>query len=61
MHNLYLGMAKYVMEVWTGRGILTKNDFRIIEEIVPKIITPRDVGRMPSKIGSGFSGFTADQ
>ena len=40
------------MELWTERGILTTNDFKVIEEIVT---TPRDNGRIPLKIGSGFS------
>ena len=31
------------------------------EETVSKIITPQDVGRIPLKIASGYSGFTADQ
>jgi len=61
MHNLYLETAKYMMELWTERGILTKNDFTIIGGIVASITTPRDIGRMPLKIVSSFSGFTADQ
>lgn len=56
MHNLYLGTAKYMMELWTERGILTKNDFTIIEGIVASITTPRDIGRIPLKIASSFSG-----
>lgn len=58
MQNLYLGTARYIMELWTERGILTTNDFKVIEEIVT---TPRDNGRIQLKIGSGFSGFTSDQ
>ena len=61
MHNLYLGSSKHMMEIWTDKGILNKNQFTIIEETVSKIITPQDVGRIPLKIASGFSGFTADQ
>ena len=61
MHNLYLGSSKHMMEIWTDKGILNKNQFTIIEETVSKIITPRNVGRIPLKIASGFSGFTADQ
>ena len=61
MHNLYLGTSKYMMELWTQRGILANNDFTTIEEITAKITTPRDIGRIPLKIGSSFSGFTSDQ
>ena len=32
-----------------------------VEERALCIKSPYDVGRLPSKIGSGFSGFTADQ
>jgi len=32
-----------------------------MEERALCIKSPYDVGRLPSKIGSGFSGFTADQ
>ncbi|XP_065892610.1 uncharacterized protein [Dysidea avara] len=61
MHNLYLGTAKHMMNIWVDNKILTKHHFDIIEEIVAKITTPHDVGRIPLKISSGFSGFTADQ
>ena len=61
MHNLFLGTAKHVMRLWVERGIITKNDFSKIEKVVAKIFTPRSVGRIPNKIASGFSGFTANQ
>ena len=61
MRNLYLGIAKHMMEVWIDNGVITKYHFAIIEDIVSKIVTPQDVGRIPLKIASGFSGFTADQ
>ena len=61
MHNLFLGTAKHAMETWTDKGILGKKEFSIIEQIVVKIKTPHDVGRVPLKILSSFSGFTADQ
>lgn len=61
MHNLYLGTAKHVMEVWNDRGILSKKDFEVIQQKISTLITPRDVGRIPLKIGSSYAGFTADQ
>ena len=61
MHNLLLGMAKYVMETWTEHGIFTKKKFKLIEERIKCIKTPKDVGCLPLKISSSFSGFTADQ
>lgn len=61
MHNLFLGTAKHVMKVWINKNCITKQHFKEIECIVSKISTPRNVGRLPLKIASGFSGFTADQ
>lgn len=61
MHNVYLGSAKHTMQVWVDKGILTKKHFHEIEKIVSKFKTAQDVGRLPLKISSGFSGFTADQ
>ena len=61
MHNLFLGTAKHVMQVWISQEILCKQHFDIIEQIVSKIKSPYDVGRLPLKILSSFSAFTADQ
>ena len=61
MHNLLLGTAKHMMQVWTKLGILNHQSFATIEERVRCIATPKDVGRLPLKISSSFSGFTADQ
>ncbi len=61
MHNLYLGTPKHVLQVWIQTGIVTAKDLQVLEARVEKIKCPADVGRLPSKIGSGFSGFTALQ
>ncbi|XP_065892408.1 uncharacterized protein [Dysidea avara] len=61
MHNLYLGSAKRMMEIWLEFDILSRSQFTKIEDVVAKIMTPQDVGWIPLKISSGFSGFTADQ
>ena len=61
MHNLFLGTAKHVLQVWIDNNLITKKQFYEIETTVAKIVTPRSVGRIPLKISSGFSGFTADQ
>ena len=61
MHNLFLGTSKQCMEVWTKNNILTKQDLVIIEERMSHMQAPYSIGRLPLKIGSGFSGFTADQ
>ena len=61
MHNLFLGTSKHCMEVWTKNNILKKQDLVIIEERMSHMQAPYSIGRLPLKIGSGFSGFTADQ
>ena len=64
MHNLYLGTAKHVMKnVWQKEGSPMFNDeaFKKMQAKVDSMITPQDIGRIPGKISSNFSGFTADQ
>ena len=61
MHNLLLGTAKHILSVWLSIGVITKNDFLSIQEKVDAFITPSGIGRIPSKIASGFSSFTAEQ
>lgn len=61
MHNLLLGTAKHITEIWKSSGILTSKDFDIIQEKVDSMVTPTDIGRIPFKIASKFSGFTAEQ
>ncbi len=51
MHNLLLGTAKRFLSVFCLS----------IQGKVDSFITPSDVGRIPSKIASGFSGFTAEE
>jgi len=61
MHNLYLGLSKHAMQIWIDKGILSRREFAVIEERISSMVMPRDVGRMPTKVLSAFSGFTADQ
>lgn len=58
MHNLLLGTAHHVVSVWKQLGLL---DLTEIQSRVDSFVTPSDVGRIPLKIASGFSQFTADQ
>ena len=58
MHNLLLGTAKHTIEVWKKKGLLSNKSLETVEERALCIKSPYDVGRLPSKIGSGFS---ADQ
>ena len=62
MHNLYLGSAKHVLKaIWIEKNLLTEADFETIQKRVDKCCVPTDIGRIPHKILSGFSSFTADQ
>ena len=64
MHNLYLGTSKYIMKnIWLDKDspLIHKKDFQIIQERVDKCIVPSDMGRVPLKIASSFTSFTADQ
>ena len=61
MHNLLLGTAKNMVGIWKSKEILTSSDFILIQERANSFITPSNIGRVPSKIASGFSGFTAEQ
>ena len=61
MHNLLLGTARHVLSVWKDLGVITDAMLADIQNKVNSFVTPGDVGRIPSKIASGFSGFTAEQ
>jgi hypothetical protein len=61
MHNLFLGSGKHMLSLWLQRGILTPRHYNEIQQRVNSVTVPTDVGRIPQKITSGFSGFTADQ
>ena len=62
MHNLFLGLAKhFTKRVLIEKQLLTESDFEVIQQRTDKIVTPADIGRIPYKIQSFFSSFTADQ
>ena len=61
MHNLLLGSAKHTMVVWKDKGIVSANNFTVIQAIIDGFNVPPDVGRIPHKVQSGFASFTADQ
>ena len=61
MHNLFLGSGKHMLSVWIKNNWISKKHFETIQHFVDSINIPSDIGRIPSKISSGFSGFKADQ
>jgi hypothetical protein len=64
MHNLFLGIAKWIVKkLWIDGGKIVQSDLEAMEKQANEIKIPADMGRIPNKIatGNGFSGFTADQ
>ena len=61
MHNLFLGTGKHMVNLWLQLDLVTKHDFQSLQRTVDATVVPSDVGRVPRKIETGFSGFTADQ
>ena len=61
MHNLFLGTGKHMLSIWVEHNIFSQDHFIRIQEFIDSMSVPSDIGRIPSKIASGFSGFTADQ
>ena len=61
MHNLFLGTAKRMMEIWLNLSILTQADLENMQVKVDASNVPSDLGRLPFKIAKSFSGFTAEQ
>ena len=49
------------MQTWVQEEIINESAFERIHKTVSSLHAPVDVGRIPSKISSSFSGFTADQ
>lgn len=61
MHNLFLGTAKNVMSLWKSKCIIPISALKAIQDKMDSISVPARVGRLPGKIASGFSDFTAEQ
>ena len=61
MHNVMLGTAKLMVTIWKEKGILPNQQFQNIQILCDKFIIPSGIGRIPYRISSGFSSFTADQ
>lgn len=61
MHNLYLGTTKCILKVWIEQQLIDNKALSLIQSRVNDTTTPHYVGRIPLKIASSFSGFTADQ
>ena len=58
MHNLFLGTAKHMFQVWLE---LELQQLAIIDDFASKFAVPNNVGRLPLKISSNHSSFKAAQ
>ena len=62
MHNPFLGSAKHVLKhIWLEKSIIQLEMYKVIQDRIDRCVVPSDMGRIPHKIMSGFSSFTADQ
>ncbi len=61
MHCLFLGIAKKFFKVWMANDYLSSEKLQNIQDKVNSFKCPPDVGRIPHKIASKFSGLKADQ
>ena len=61
MHNLFLGTAKRMIEIWLELSVLTQADLEHVQNKVDASNVPSYLGRLPFKIAKSFSGFTAEQ
>ena len=62
MHNLFLGLAKhFTKKIFLKGTILSKEDLKIIQDRINRIVIPSDIGRIPYKISDSYRSFTADQ
>ena len=50
-----------MIKLWIERGLLDPREYDTLQEAVDRIYVPSSLGRIPSKIASSFSSFTADQ
>ena len=57
MHNLLLGTAKHMLELWKSLGNLSSKQYDEIQDRVDSYVCPTDIGHMPSKISSSLSGW----
>ena len=61
MHNLFLGTARTMFQLWLDRNILSKEDIVELESRIRLLQTPEGIGRLPGHIGSQYGGYTAKQ
>ena len=62
MHNLFSGSANYVTkQLLLEKNHLTQAHLKSMQEFIDRVHVPVESGRIPHKVSSGFSNFTANQ
>ena len=61
MHNLFMGLVKQLFTLLRANNFLTAAHLEQIQSDMNKLSVPSDVGRIPRKIASKMSKFTASQ
>ena len=62
MHNLFLGTAKTMLKkIWPEHDSVLEDELDTIQEVVSGSIVPQEIGKIPYKIASCFSSFTAEE
>ena len=61
MHNLFLGTAKHMLNLWRANNILDNDKFDQIDSRLQGIEAASDVGKLPTKLVSSYNKFTADE
>jgi len=61
MHNLFLGTAKRMFQLWLEEEILTKRNLKIVEERIKEMEVGTGLGRLPHKISSNHGHYKASQ
>ena len=61
MHNLFLGTAKSMFQLWIERDLLTKDKLKVIEERINRLDVGTGLGRLPHKIASNHGRYKASQ
>ena len=54
MHNMFLGTAKHQLSIWRECNLLSRDDFKEIQNFVDSVYVPSDIGRIPRKIESAL-------
>ena len=60
MHNLFLGTASKMVEIWTANDLLTTADRTTMQKLADGIVVPPDFPVLSRKIQAKFAFMTAD-